>query len=133
MVWKKHEYDNIPGTYVFDGQRAHSSYALNKLFFSFNDENCRREFETDPAAYCDKFGLTDSQKELVVNQDFLGVLRAGANIYYMAKFCIPRGVSVQDAGAAFQGISGDEFKGKLLEKREGLVDRLEKEGGYWNG
>ena len=69
----------------------------------------------------------------MVNQDFLGVLRAGANIYYMAKFCIPRGVSVQDAGAAFQGISGDEFKGKLLEKREGLVDRLEKEGGYWNG
>ena len=50
MVWKKHEYDNIPGTYVFDGQRAHSSYALNKLFFSFNDENCRREFEADPAA-----------------------------------------------------------------------------------
>ena len=133
MVWKKHEYDKIPGTYVFDGQRAHSSYALNKLFYSFNEEGARQEFEADPAAYCDKFGLTDSQKQMVINQDFLGVLRAGTNIYYMAKFCIPRGVSVQDAGASFQGISGDEFREKLLEKREGLVERLEKEGGYWNG
>jgi len=133
MVWKKHDYDKIPGTYVFDGERAHSSYAVNKLFYSFNEEKCRKEFEADPAAYCDKFGLTEEQKEMVVNQDFLGVLRAGTNIYYMAKFCIPRGVSVQDTGAAFQGITGDEFRAKLLEKGEGLIERLEQEGGYWNG
>ena len=133
MVWKKHDYEDIPGSYVFDGKIAHSAYALNKLFYSFNDESCREEFNADPAAYCDKFGRTDEQKELVVNQDFLGVLRSGANIYYMAKFASPRVVSVQDAGAAFQGITGDEFREKLLEKREGLEERLEKEGGYWNG
>lgn len=133
MVWKKHDYDNIPGTYVFDGERAHSSYALNKLFYSFNEEQCRQEFETDPVAYCEKFELTATQKDMVVNQDFLGILRAGANIYYMAKFCVPRGVTIQDAGAAFQRITTDEFKEKLLEKRDGLVERLEKEGGYWNG
>ena len=133
MVWKKHDYDKIPGTYVFDGQRAHRSFALNKLFYSFNEEKRRQEFNADPAAYCDKFDLSDEQKKLVLNQDFLGILRAGTNIYYMAKFCIPRGLSVQDAGAAFQGVSGDEFRGKLLEKRDGLVEQLEKEGGYWNG
>lgn len=133
MVWGKHDYDDIPGTYVFDGQRAHSSYALNKLFFSFNEEKNRREFDADPAAYCDKFDLDAKQKELVLKQDFLGILRAGTNIYYMAKFCIPRGLSVQDAGAAFQGVTGDEFREKLLEKREGLIERLDKEGGYWNG
>lgn len=133
MVWKKHDYDDIPGTYVFDGRRAHSSYALNKLFYSFNEEQCREAFDADPAAYCDKFGLTPEQKDMVLNRDFLGILRAGANIYYLAKFCIPRGVSVQDAGAAFQGISGDEFRARLLEKRDGLVERLDEEGGYWNG
>lgn len=133
MVWKKHDYDDIPGTYVFDGKRAHSSYALNKLFFSFNEEERRAEFDLDPSAYCDKFGLNETQKTMVVNQDFLGILRAGTNIYYMAKFCIPRGVTVQDAGAAFKGISGDEFRAELLKKRTGLESRLEKEGGYWNG
>jgi protocatechuate 4,5-dioxygenase alpha chain len=40
---------------------------------------------------------------------------------------------VQDAGAAFQGIPTEEFQAKLLAKGEGLVERLEKEGGYWNG
>jgi protocatechuate 4,5-dioxygenase alpha chain len=133
MVWKKHDYDNIPGTYVFDGQRAYRSFALNKLFYSFNEKENRSAFEANPEAYCEKFDLSDEQKELVLNEDFLGILRAGSNIYYMAKFCIPRGVSVQDAGAAFQGITGDEFRGKLLEKRDGLEERLEKEGGYWNG
>ena len=133
MAWNKHDYDEISGTYVFDGRRAHESYALNKMFYSFNEQSCRQEFDADPAAYCDKFGLTEAQKRLVLDQDFLGILRAGTNIYYMAKFAVPRGLTVQDAGAAFQGISTEAFKAKLLEKREGLVERLQKEGGYWNG
>ena len=133
MVWKNHEYDTIPGTYIFDGQRAHHSFNLNKLFFSFNEQKNREEFDADPALYCDKFGLTDEQKEMVIKQDFLGILRAGTNIYYMAKFCIPRGLSVQDAGASFQGISTDEFKQNLLKKREGLREKLRGVGGYWDG
>mgnify|MGYP002713268701 CR=1 FL=1 len=133
MVWKNQEYYNLPDSYVFDGHLAQQSYTLNKLFYSFNEESARCEFDKDPAACCDKFGLTMEQKQLVLKQNFLGVLRSGANIYYMAKFCIPRGVSVQDAGAAFQGITGDEFRAKLLEKREGLEERLDREGGYWNG
>ncbi len=51
----------------------------------------------------------------------------------MAKLAIPNGVSVQDAGAAFQGITTDEFKANLEAKGEGLIERLEKEGGFWNG
>lgn len=133
MNWKTHEYDEIPGSYVFDGQRAHGSFAMNKLFYSFNEEENRKAFDADPAAYCDRFGLNPEQKALVVNRDFLGALRSGANIYYLAKFCIPRGLSVQDAGAAFQGISGDEFRENLLKKRQGLIERLEQEGGFWNG
>jgi protocatechuate 4,5-dioxygenase alpha chain len=132
-MWKKHDYDNIPGTYVFDGHHAHGAYALNKLLFSFNTEENRSEFDADPAAYCDKFGVTGKYKDFVLQKDFLGMLRAGANIYYMAKMAIPRGTSVQDAGAAFQGISTKEFQAKLLAKGEGLVDKLNQVGGYWNG
>ncbi|MCP4065537.1 MAG: hypothetical protein GY740_20120 [Gammaproteobacteria bacterium] len=47
--------------------------------------------------------------------------------------CIPRGVSVQDAGAAFQGISTEEFQQRLLDKGNGLSDILAKRGDYWNG
>lgn len=133
MTWTKHDYEDIPGTYVFDGKHAHGAYPLNKLLFSFNDEENRKEFDRDPAAYCDKFGVTGQYKDFVLKKDFLGMLRAGANIYYMAKMAIPRGTSVQDAGAAFQGITTKEFQAKLLAKGDGLPERLAKRGGYWNG
>lgn len=132
MTWQKHDYDRIPGTYVFDGKTSHSAYPLNKLLFSFNHERNRQEFAADPAAYADKFGLSDEQKTALVNDDFLGLLQMGANIYYLAKLAVPRGFSVQDAGAAFQGISTPEFQSKLDAKAQGLVEELEKRG-YWNG
>ena len=133
MVWKKHDYEDIPGTYVFDGQYAHGAYEINKLLFSFNTEECRAEFDADPAAYCDKFGVAGKHKETILNNDFLGMLRNGANIYYMAKMAIPRGTSVQDAGAAFQGIPTKEFQDNLLKKADGLEAKLEKAGGFWHG
>ena len=133
MSWRKHDYDDIPGTYVFDGKHAHGAYPLNKLLFSFNEEANRQEFERDPAAYCDKYGVSGEYKDFVLKKDFLGMLRAGANIYYMAKMAIPRGTSVQDAGAQFQGITTQEFQAKLLAKGDSLKERLAKRGGYWNG
>ncbi len=133
MNWKKHDYDDIPGTYVFDGERAHPSYALNKLLFSFNEDDNRKEFDQDPAAYCDKFNVTGKYKQAVLENDFLGMLRMGANIYFMAKMAVPRGTSVQDAGAAFQGITTAEFQQNLLDKGIGLEEKLKNRGDYWNG
>jgi len=132
MAWQQHDYDRIPGTYVFDGKASHAAYPLNKLLFSFNHESNREEFAADPAAYADKFGLTDEQKNALLNDDFLGMLQLGANIYYLAKLALPRGFSVQDAGAAFQGISTREFQAKLDARADGLIEELEKRG-YWNG
>ena len=133
MAWRKHDYDDIPGTYVFNGENACTAYGLNKLLYSFNHEENRKAFNDDPAAYAARFDLTDEQREALLAGDFLQILRLGANIYYMAKLAIPSGVSVQDAGAAFQGVTTEEFKAKLAAKGEGLEERLEKEGGFWNG
>ena len=133
MVWKKHAYDDIPGTYVFDGETSHAAYNLNKMLFSFNHEENRQEFDRDEAAYATKFGVTDKQKEALLNGDFLGLMRLGANIYFLAKLAVPRGVSVQDAGAAFQGITTEEFKANLAKNGENLEEKLEQQGGYWNG
>jgi protocatechuate 4,5-dioxygenase alpha chain len=133
MTWKKHDYDDIPGTYVFDGKTAHSSYRMNKLLYSFNHAECRKAFDDDPEAYADRFGVTPEQKAALVKRDFLQMLRLGANIYFAAKLAVPAGVSVQDAGAQFQGITTDEFKAKLMAKGNDLQEKLAKAGGYWNG
>jgi protocatechuate 4,5-dioxygenase, alpha chain len=133
MTWRMHDYDRIPGTYVFDGKTAHSAYGLNKLLFSFNREANREEYLRDKSAYADKYDLTAEQKQALLKDEFLNLLRLGANIYYLAKLAVPRGFSVQDAGAAFQGISTGAFKAALEAKGEGLEKKLEQHGGYWHG
>ena len=133
MTWKPHAYDDIPGTYVFDGKTANAAYGLNKLLFSFNHESNRIEYGRDPAAYADKFGLSKEQKQALVAEDYLQLLRSGANIYYLAKLAVPKGFSMQDTGAAFQGIETEEFQSKLDDKAVGLVEKLAKHGGFWNG
>ena len=133
MSWTDHEYNSIPGTFVFDGKTSHAAFRLNKMLFSFNHEENRQAFDRDEKAYVEKYGLNDEQRKAVLEGDFPGMLRLGANIYYLAKLGVPRGVSMQDAGASFQGISTEKFKAALLKKGEGLAEKLDEIGGYWNG
>ena len=133
MSWKKHDYDDIPGTYVFDGKTAHSAFGLNKLLFSLNQEANRQEHARDPAAYADAFRLSAEQKKALVEENFLDLLRLGANIYYLAKLAVPKGFTMQDTGAAFQGITTAEFQAKLDAKALDLDEKLEKAGGFWRG
>lgn len=133
MVWKTHDYDNIPGTYVFDGKQSSESYELNKLFYSLNEADNREALWNDPEAYMAKFNLTDDQRDALRNNNFLEVVKKGGNIYYLAKMAIPRGISVQHVGAQFQDITVDDFRQKLEDNAEGFVEKLNKVGGYWNG
>lgn len=133
MVWKQHDYDSIPGTYVFNGKRSHQGYNINRMAFSFNSQVNRDEFASDMDAYCRKYNLSDEQRKAVLEGDFLGLLRMGGNVYYLAKIAIFHGLTVQDAGASFQGITTEEFKQNLLNKAAGFEDKLKKVGGYWHG
>ena len=74
-------------------------------------------------------GVTLADKRAITKD----LLRSGANIYFMAKMAIPRGTSVQDAGAQFQGITTAEFQAKLSAQAEGLIDKLKAREGYWIG
>ena len=106
-------YDDIPGTYVFDGERAQLGYALNRLCMSFNSAENRAAFREDQEKYCDRYGLTDAQKAAVRDLDVLRLIKLGGNIYYLAKLAGIFGLNVQDLGAQQTGVSVDEFKARL--------------------
>jgi protocatechuate 4,5-dioxygenase alpha chain len=105
--------EDIPGTYVFDGELAARGYALNKMCYSFNDAANRAEFKRDEDAYCAKFGLNEEQREAVRKRDVLALLAAGGNVYYLAKFTGIFGLGVQDIGAQQTGVTLEAFKAKL--------------------
>ena len=106
---------DIPGTTVFDGRMAMKGYALNKMCYSFNAQDCRDAFLADEEGYMEKFGLNDDQKAAVRARDILGMIEAGGNIYYLAKLAGIFKLSVQDVGAMQTGVTTEEFKQKLLE------------------
>src|SRR5512138_1733638 len=89
----------VPGTTLFDGEQARKGYALNKMCFSFNSADNRAEFVRDEDAYCARFGLDAEQRAAIKSRDVLALLRAGGNIYYLAKFAGIFGLDMQDVGA----------------------------------
>lgn len=104
---------DIPGTTIFDGRMAMKGYALNKMCYSFNRKENRDAFVADEEGYMAKFGLNDEQKTAIRARDVLGLIAAGGNIYYLAKFAGIFGLGVQDIGAQQTGMSLDAFRAKL--------------------
>lgn len=103
----------IPGTTLFDGDQAQKGYALNKMCYSFNSADNRNTFKADEEAYMKAYGLNDQQATAIRTRNVLGLIAAGGNVYYLAKFAGILGLDVQDLGAAQTGMSKEEFKAKL--------------------
>ena len=114
MTWTNHEFDSIPGTYVFNGRRAALGYSLNRMCMSFNSEENRQQFVRDEDAYCRHFGLSDEQRQAVSARDVLRLIKLGGNIYYLAKLAGILRLNVQDIDAQQSGMSVDAFKAMLV-------------------
>jgi protocatechuate 4,5-dioxygenase alpha chain len=96
------DHDDIPGTYVFDGERHRLGYVLNMACKSLDFASNRQAFRSDPEAYLRRFALT-AQRDAVLGRDWLGMLRLGGNIYYTFKLAVYDGLSMQHVGAAMSG------------------------------
>lgn len=110
------DYDDVPGTYILDGQHSRKGYHLNMFCMSLNQAENRDEFRADEAAYLDRFPMTPEQRKAVLERDFLGMLRLGGNIYYTFKIAIFDGLSMQHAGAKMSGngMTFEEFRDMML-------------------
>lgn len=109
------EYDDIPGTYVFDGAHSRVGYSLNMFCMSLNEEANRDEFRADEDAYLTKFALTRDQRAAVRNREWLRLLQLGGNIYYTFKLAIVDGLSMQDVGALMSGVTTAEFSQMMID------------------
>jgi protocatechuate 4,5-dioxygenase alpha chain len=103
----------IPGTYMFDGNAAMKGYALNKMCYSFNQAENRLAFLQDEDAFCKRFGLSAEQREAVRERNVIRMIKAGGNIYYLAKLAGILGLNVQDVGAQQTGMTLEAFNAKL--------------------
>jgi protocatechuate 4,5-dioxygenase alpha subunit len=99
----------IPDTTIFDLKASRRGYRLNKMCGSLCDPQNREAFKADEEAYMARFGLTDSEKELVRKRDFAALIHAGLNIYFMLKLGAVTGNSLYRMGAQMRGESYEQF------------------------
>ncbi len=103
------QFDDIPGTYLFDRHRSRQGYHLNMFFFSLMKAENREAFLADEEGYLDRFPMTPEQRTGVLERDWLGMIKLGANIYYMSKFGATLGRSFQYMAGAMSGVSQEQY------------------------
>jgi protocatechuate 4,5-dioxygenase alpha chain len=103
------DYDDIPGTIVFDGRRSRRGYALNKFLMSLNTPANRDAFRADEGGYLDRFRLDDEQRAAVLGRRWLQIIELGGNIYYAYKLAACDGMTFQDLAGEQTGMTADEF------------------------
>ncbi|HWX80755.1 MAG TPA: protocatechuate 4,5-dioxygenase subunit alpha [Steroidobacteraceae bacterium] len=108
------DYESIPGTYVYDARRGRAGYPLNMFCMSLNKAENRKSFKENQSAYLDRFPLSAEQRRAVLERDWLGMLKAGGNIYYTIKIAFCDGLTFQDVAGMMSGVSKETYAQMML-------------------
>ena len=108
------DYEDIPGTYVYDARRGRIGYALNMFCMSLNKAENRKRFKDNESAYLDGFALDAEQRRTVLERDWLGMLRVGGNIYYTIKIAFCDGLAFQDVAGMMSGMTKETYGQMML-------------------
>ena len=108
------EFEDIPGTYLFDKDRCHDGYHFNMFCMSLVKPKNRQAFQFDEASYMDNWPLTELQRRSVLERDWLGMIKASGNIYYTSKIAATDGHSFQSVAAAMSGVAEEEYRAMMM-------------------
>jgi protocatechuate 4,5-dioxygenase alpha chain len=114
MAREPHDYDDIPGTYVFDQERSRQGYGINMFCMSLMQEDNRKAFKANEAEYLKKFDLTPEQAEAILARDYNRMLELGGNIYFTAKLGATDGHSFRHLAAEMTGSTQDDYANMML-------------------
>ena len=110
----KEAYEDIPGTWVFDAQRARKGYHLNQFLYSLMKAGNRKEFLADEAKYLQKFPMTDAQRQAVMARAWNTLLDLGGVSYALAKLAFTDEHSYQYMAAEMCGMTQQEYVDMMM-------------------
>ena len=123
-------YEDIPGTWIFDAQRARAGYHLNQFLYTLMKEGNRKAFLADERSYLEQFKLTDAQREAVRTRDWNRLLELGAVVYALAKLAFTDGRSYQYMASQMTGMTEKDYVDMMLKggrSPEGWRSKSERE------
>ena len=114
MTREQHDYDDIPGTFVFDAERSRQGYHLNMFCMSLMKAENRKAFKANEAEYLKKFPLSPEQTEAILKRQYNRMLELGGNIYFTAKLGATDGHSFRHLAAVMTGSTQEDYAAMML-------------------
>ncbi len=108
------DYDDIPGTTVFDAERSRQGYWLNMFCMSLMKAENRVAFKKDERSYLDQFPMSPAQRQSILDRDWNEMLRLGGNIYYTSKLGATDGLSFQNLAALMTGSTQEQYAQMMI-------------------
>lgn len=99
-----------PGTYLLTVSLAQQGYRLSRFCRSLMKPGQRAAFKADAEKCMSDFGLSEAEKKMVRERDWLGMVRYGVNHFLVFRVAGVSGVGLTGTGAQMRGESLDEFK-----------------------
>ncbi len=110
----KKDYEDIPGTLVFDADRSREGYHLNQFCISLRLQKNRDAFNAGEEAYLDRFPMTPEQREAVLKRDWNLLLELGGDIYYTSKLAANDGINFQNLAGLMTGMGVEAYRAMML-------------------
>src|SRR5271169_3784530 len=114
MAREQHDYDDIPGTFVFDAERSREGFGINMFCMSLMKDENRKAFKANEAEYLKKFNLTPEQADAILKRNYNRMLELGGNIYFTAKLGATDGHSFQHMAAVMTGSTQEDYAKMML-------------------
>ncbi|TMJ05380.1 MAG: protocatechuate 4,5-dioxygenase subunit alpha [Alphaproteobacteria bacterium] len=124
------EYEDIPGTFVFNAERSRQGYGINMFCMSLMKDENRKTFKANEAAYLKKYPLTPEQTDAILKRDYNRMLELGGNIYFTAKLGATDGHSFRHLAAVMTGSTQDDYAKMMLEGGRSVEGNRSKSGKY---
>jgi protocatechuate 4,5-dioxygenase alpha subunit len=83
---------------LFDEETSRNGLRLNKAAYSLKHPDQRLLFGSDEGAWMDQFELSDEERRLIRDRDWIELWRHGMSIYTMVKLIGVTGTSLVEIG-----------------------------------
>src|ERR1700750_240108 len=112
---KTEEYEDIPGTFVFNAERSRQGYGINMFCMSLMKDANRKAFKANEAGYLKQYPLTPEQTDAILKRDYNRMLELGGNIYFTAKLGATDGHSFRHLAAVMTGSTQEDYAKMMLD------------------
>jgi protocatechuate 4,5-dioxygenase alpha chain len=125
---EKNEYEDIPGTFVFNADRSRQGYGINMFCMSLMKDANRKAFKANEAEYLKQYPLTPEQTDAILKRDYNRMLELGGNIYFTAKLGATDGHSFRHLAAEMTGSTQEDYAAMMLAGGRSIEGNRSKSG-----